>query len=211
MPVTIGDIKQAILDYSQVSPTILTDSRLDTFVDLARVRINRDLRVREQIVRITFTPATNPEPLPADFLELREVYFNDGSQRISVQLTSRKELAAYSNPNASNRTRFASIDGLEIEFMPAATGREMTMLYYSGQAPFTADTDTGLTLDNYFPIWLSAGLIEVSNFLQDAELESIYTQKYVTEVEQANAQAGDAESGAALTMSGASSFYGAYR
>lgn len=208
MAVTIGDVKQAVVDYMHEQ---FSDPLLNMFVDSARVRINRDLRVREQIVRTSFTPAGNPEPLPADFLELREVFFSDGAQRVSVQLVSRKELARYANPNSSNRTRFASIDGKEIEFMPPGTGREFTIIYYVGQPQVQSDTDTGLTLDNYFPIWISAALIEAANYTQDDALEEKHLQKYTSEVEQANSQAADAESGAALMMTGSSSWHGAYR
>ena len=85
---TYGELKTLLTSFAHRADVPTAD-----LIELARQRINRDLRVREMIVRLTFTPSIAPHPLPADFLEMREVFFNDGAQRVSVQLVSRKELA----------------------------------------------------------------------------------------------------------------------
>ena len=101
-----GELKTLLTDFAHRA-----DVPVENIIELARQRINRDLRVREMIAITTFTPTVAPHPLPSDFLELREVYLNDGAQRVSVQLVSRKQLAYYANANASSSSRFASVDG----------------------------------------------------------------------------------------------------
>ncbi len=199
---TYGELKSLLISFSHRN-----DAPVNEIIGLARQRINRDLRVREMIVRDTFTPTTAPHPLPADFLEMREVYHSQGRQRISVQLVSRKQLAYYVSLNSSTSSRFASIDGREIEFAPSGIGREFTALYYAAVPVFTDDSDTHPTLEMYSPIWLDAALVSLHNWTQDIELEQIALAKYNGEVDAANSQAGAAESGAMLQMAGASNWH----
>ena len=200
---TYGELKALLISFAHRSDVPTAD-----LIELARQRINRDLRVREMIVRLTFTPTQAPHPLPADFLEMREVFFNDGSQRVSVQLVSRKELAWYANANASSASRFASIDGTDIEFIPSGVGREFTMLYYAAVPQLVSDAQTHPTLELYSPIWLDAALIALHNWTQDSDLQAEAMSKYTSEVESANRASGEAEGGAMLQMAGASNWHG---
>ena len=199
---TSGELKSLLISFAHRA-----DVPTEELIELARQRINRDLRVREMITRLTFTPSIAPHPLPADFLEMREVFFNDGAQRVSVQLVSRKELAFYANANTSQASRFASIDGTDIEFIPSGVGREFTMLYYAAVPKFVNDADTHPTLELFSPIWLDAALIALHNWTQDSDLQAEAISKYTSEVEAANGQSGAAEGGAMLQMAGASNWH----
>ena len=77
------------------------------FIELARTRINRDMRVRENIKEDTETPTTNPRTLPLDFLEMRSIYFLPSTRRVTLTLVGREALNA--NQQALNATQRPSV------------------------------------------------------------------------------------------------------
>lgn len=178
------------------------DADIPGFIELARSRINRDLRVREMMVLTDLTPTENPFTLPADFLEARELYYTQGTQRVSLRLTSRWQLAQYAG--GSNNPRFYSIDGLQGETAPGGVGTDFKFLYYAALPAFVDDVDTNEVLTRYPSIYLYGALLEAHSYEQDSELQGKATEVFVSEVGVANAQAAEAEAGAALQMNGAS-------
>ena len=93
------------------------------FIELARTRINRDMRVRENIIQATETPTVNPRPLPADFLEMRDIYYLPDSGRLTLQLVGRKQLnSANSALGSTVQPQFYSIDGTQLETQPGGIG-----------------------------------------------------------------------------------------
>lgn len=177
------------------------------FIELARQRINRDLRVREMIVQATVTPATNPFPVETGFIEMRDIFYTSaqGGCRLALQLVGRRQLDIWKdNASAVPQPAFYSIDGLNIETAPGGVGIEFTEIFYRGEAALVNDADTNLTLAAYAPIWLYASLIEGHSFTQDLDLMGDAIEKYTSEVAQANSASADAESGASLQIQGAS-------
>ena len=201
---TFGELKLEVANYMHRTDL---DGFIAGFIEKARTRINRDLRVREMLIQADVTPVTNPFSLPDGFLEMRDMYHLRGNNRITLILTNRKKLNEFlSAVSTDSNPQYYSIDGLAIETRPGGIGIVFTQLFYTEEQEFVSDSDTRLTLDQYPTIWLYAALIEGHSFTQDLELMNSVQEFYVSEVSQANAQSSDAESGAALQMSGASSF-----
>ena len=179
------------------------------FIELARTRINRDMRVRENIIEATETPTINPRPLPLDFLEMRDIFYLPSSRRLTLQLVGRKQLNdAQQSLNGTVRPTFFSIDGTQIETQPGGIDVEFTLLYYAAVPELIADDDTNALMATYPMTWLYASLIEGHTFTQDLVLAADALSNYTSEVEQANSSAKAAESGAGLQMAGASSWFG---
>ena len=179
------------------------------FIELARTRINRDMRVRENIKEATETPTINPRPLPVDFLEMRSIYFLPSTRRVTLTLVGREALNANQQAlNATQRPSVFSIDGTQIETQPGGIDIEFTLLYYFAQPELIADDDTNPLMATYPMTWLYATLIEGHTFTQDLQLVAEALSNYTSEVEQANSSAKAAESGAGLEMAGASRWFG---
>lgn len=199
-----GELKTQVANY--MHRTDLTDFIVD-FVELARTRINRDLRVREMLIEKQVTPTVNPFPVEDDFLEMRDLHHQRGNFRQTVALTGRAGVNKYKNNNiAQANPRFYSIDGLLIETAPGGIDVEFTEIYYAQEAEFVDDADTRKTLDRFPTIWLYASLIEGHSFTQDLDLMNDAIEKYTSELGIANQRADEAESGAGLAMTGASNW-----
>ena len=183
------------------------DSEIPGFIELARTRINRDMRVRENIITDTETPTVNPRDLPADFLEMRDIYHRRGENRISLQLVGRKQLDRYDRSTINEAfPRFYSVDGVQLETQPGGVDVEFTLIYFAAVPELVNDTDTNLLMSIYPMTWLYGSLIEGHSFTQDLDLMQESVASYTSEVSQANAQAAEAESGATLQVEGASAW-----
>ena len=196
-----GELKQEVANYMH---RVDLDTFIPGFIEKARARINRDLRVREMLVQADVTPVTNPFALPDGFLQMRDLYRLKSNNRISLTLTTRLQLNRFvSDVLVDANPKFYSIDGLQIETQPGGIGVTFTQLFYKEESVFVDDADTRLTLTQYPTIWLYAALIEGHKFTQDLQLAEDAVSTYTSEISQANSQSAMAESGAALEMSGA--------
>ncbi len=199
-----GELKLEVANYMH---RVDLTTFIPEFIEKARARINRDLRVREMITQADVTPVANPFPAPDGFLEMRDMFYERGGGRVTLTLTDRKQLNDFINTAVSDAVpRFYSIDGTQIETRPGGEAIEFTQIFYVEELAFTDDADTRITLTQYPTIWLYAALIEGHSFTQDLDLMNSVQQFYISEVDQANSQSADAESGAALEMSGASNW-----
>ena len=200
-----GELKTLVAGY--LHRTDLT-ANIPDFIELARGRINRDLRVREMLTLATTTPVANPFDVESDFLEMRDIYHSSNGQRLTLSLVGRRQLNLYRSTSLSQTVpRFYSIDGTQIETAPGGIGVEFTELYYASQAAFTSDSDERTTLTTYPSIWLYGALIEAHTFTQDMDLVEHATSNYTSEVKVANMASKAAESGASLQMQGASQWH----
>ena len=70
-----SDLKSQIANY--LARSDLTD-KIPTFIELAEIRLNRDLRLRQTLQNSTYTmtAGTKEVPVPADFLEMKEQHIN---------------------------------------------------------------------------------------------------------------------------------------
>lgn len=199
-----GELKSEVRSYLHRTDL---DSEIPGFIELARTRINRDLRVREQLIEVDVTPAVNPFPVEDDFLEMRDIYHSSGGTRITLTLAGRRQLNAFTNPNVSQtKPQFYSIDGLAIETSPGGEGIEFTEIYYAAVDELVNDADTNLLLDVYPSMWLYASLFEGHVFAQDMDLAGSAVETYNSEIKIANDRSKQSESGASLQVQGASSW-----
>ena len=202
---TYAELQQSVADYMHRSD--LTDE-IPGFIELARTRINRDMRVRENIITAGLTPTTNPFDAPADFMEMRDIYHFRNGSRVHLQLVGREQLDFYDNQAIQDANpRFFSIDGVQLETQPGGIDVVFTLLYYAAVPELVADDDTNLLLSVYPMTWLYGSLIEGHSFTQDLTLEETALAKYTSEVDRANDMAADSESGAALQVAGASRWF----
>ncbi len=181
------------------------DAVIPDFIEQARTRINRDVRLGEMLTLTTFTPTSNPFDAPSDFLEARELTWQSGTRRVALRLSPRWQLSEYSAATQS-KPQFYSVDGKRIETAPGGVDIEYRLLYYAALEAFVNDSDTNEVLNTYPSLYLYGALIEAFSYTQDNELRSAAVETYVSEAAAANKRAHEAEAGAALQMTGSSSW-----
>ena len=89
---TYAELQQSVTDYMHRNDLA---ALIPGFIELARTRINRDLRVRAMLEENTVTPVANPFPVPTDFLEMRDMYTTSGNYRVTLTLVGRRQLNQY--------------------------------------------------------------------------------------------------------------------
>lgn len=203
---TYAELQTLIADYMH-RPDLTT--QIPTFIEQARSRINRDLRAREMVQRIVFTPTTNPIDLLTvvpDFIEARDLSYKQSRWQVSLKLVSRSELSKWVQGSSQGEStpRFYSVDGQSIQTAPGGVGVEFTLIYYAKTPALVSPTDTNEILTTYPTIYLYASLIEANSFVQDMEQRSASTEVYASEVARANEASAMSEAGSAIVMQGAS-------
>jgi hypothetical protein len=148
---------------------------IPTFIQLAELRLRRELRTRQMLVVATAstTGGDSTVGLPTDFLEMRDIHVN----------TNPITTLAYSAPNAFYNSYRVTESGKPTEYTVLATELQLSpvpdsayqlqMLYYA-QPYFLSDTNTGnVFLTNYPDALLYASLGEAEPYLMnDARLQT---------------------------------------
>jgi hypothetical protein len=167
-----SDLKTTIASY--LARSDLT-AMIPTFIQLAELRLRRELRTRQMLVVATAftTGGDSTVGLPTDFLEMRDIHVN----------TNPITTLAYSAPNAFYNSYRATESGKPTEYTVLATELQLSpvpdsayqlqMLYYA-QPYFLSDTNTGnIFLTNYPDALLYASLGEAEPYLMnDARLQT---------------------------------------
>ena len=167
-----SDLKTTIASY--LARSDLT-AMIPTFIQLAELRLRRELRTRQMLVVATAstTGGDSTVGLPTDFLEMRDIHVN----------TNPITTLAYSAPNAFYNSYRATESGKPTDYTVLATELQLSpvpdsayqlqMLYYA-QPYFLSDTNTGnVFLTNYPDALLYAALGEAEPYLMnDARLQT---------------------------------------
>lgn len=172
---------------------------MPTFVQLADSRLNRDLRLRRQVVNTTLTTTAGAQSvtLPADWLETENLTVSASPPR-PVQLVTPEQLdAKFPAGTFTGVPAFATIVGNSMQFGPtpdAAYG--VSMDYYQR---FDA-TAGNWVLTNHPGVYIAAAMAELCLYTMD-ERFVLWDAKY--QAEQAALQEADdigIRSGSALRV-----------
>ncbi len=161
--------------------------RQDTFVQLSHARIMRDLRSQENIVQVTIVPTVPLIDLPSDFIDVRELSYQNGARRIVLTSVGRHRFAL-----AASRTGFPvvySIIGNQVEVGPKTLPAEFVLWYWQKLPALINPTDSNVILTTFPYLYLYAMLIEGSVYIQDDTMRQIAIDTYQAEIGQVNGQA----------------------
>jgi len=156
------DLKSTIASY--LARTDLT-SMIPNFIQLAEIRLRRDIRMSEMLVNTALTPSSGVVTLPADFLEMRSIYFN------SNPLTTLE----YQSPDLFSRNGWNSTSGTSvyftiiantIHFSPDPDSTDTVQMLYYAKPAYLSDTNlTNVWTDNCMDAILYASLGEAEPYL----------------------------------------------
>ena len=138
-------------------------STLDLIIGLAEQRVYRDLRSSAMIAPLSQAITANAADLPADLLELREVYI-DGEAPLEVIPLDRMRRLIESG-SSSGVARYCAQDGDTLTFWPEAEGTVIGSYYKrpTDLASVTwADADT---FARHPDVFIFASLVEAMPFL----------------------------------------------
>ena len=169
---TYSELKTTIASY--LARSDLT-AMIPTFIQLAELRLRRELRTRQMLVVATAstTGGDSTVGLPTDFLEMRDIHVN----------TNPITTLSYAAPNAFYNSYRATESGKPTEYTVLATELQLSpvpdstytlqMLYYA-QPYFMSDTNpSNVFLVNFPDALLYAALGEAEPYLMnDARLQT---------------------------------------
>jgi hypothetical protein len=148
---------QHLIEGDDTSQGTFSTSTLDIIIGLAEQRIYRDLRSSVMVKAYSQTIASNAAALPADMLELKEVYFA-GYRPLDVipldTMRTHEAIGGGGNP------RTCAQDGETIRFWPAATGTVLGS-YYARPADLATGTWANqLAFARYPEVFIFGSMLE---------------------------------------------------
>ena len=151
---------------SYLARTDLT-SVIPDFIQMAQLRMSRDLRTEKMLKVATATPADNLVSFPIDFLELREIHFQ-GNPPIILEYQSPDLFFKNGQTSLSGRSHYFTMLGTEFQFAPSQTGSyTVQILYYSQPTFISTTTSSNLYLAYYPDALLYATLAEAEPYLMN--------------------------------------------
>jgi hypothetical protein len=161
---TYTELQTAIgnwLDRSDLS------SRIPEFISLFEAKVNRRLRVRQQMASTTLSPSNGSATLPTDYLEWKRVTWNGATKRVLAYVDPQQFDGIDPDSPSGDPQRF-TIEGSTLKIMPIDT-TSLTFLY-AQQVPVLSGINTTNWLLTAFPdAYLYGSLAEASSFTEDIQ------------------------------------------
>lgn len=161
------------------------DAYIPDFVTAMEAGLNRDLRVRQMIVRaVTTPPADEPrEELPVGYLELKALQFNSNPITVPEYVTP-AWMRAYrrqSSTSSGAPTKY-TIEGSQFLFDTTPAGLMLEIMYYQ-RIPSLEAAGTNWLLSAHPDIYLYGTLIHSAPFLKDDERVAVWDTLYSRAIE----------------------------
>jgi hypothetical protein len=164
---TFSDLTSAAADW--INRADLT-AVIPTFVTLAEAKFNRELRLRDMLVRAEATTSNEFVAVPADFLENYSLELNMaqiGPQQ-ALGFIGPLEAKVLKANKITGLVRFYTIIDGAFELLPAPTTDTDVILTYYQKIPALSDTATTNWLLTKSPdLYLYSTLLEAAPYLRD--------------------------------------------
>lgn len=145
--------------------------------------ITPGLRASTMVKPLSQAVTANAATLPADLLELKEVYFSGDRPLEILPLDRLREAEIH---DAGGDVRFCAQDGDTLRFYPAATGTALGSYYGLPAALETVSWASATTFARYPALFLYAALYEGAVFLGMTNKMGMWEAKYRQLAEGAN-------------------------
>jgi hypothetical protein len=171
----------AILNYSDLKATVASylgrsdlTAQIPDFIQLAEVRLRRDLRIR-QMLKSAVTTTTGGDAtvaLPTDFLQLRDLFVETNPIR-DLQYVTPSVFSRNARVTESGLPVFYTIIASEFKFAPVPDGNYTLQILYYANPPFLTDTNpSNVFVANCPDLLLYGSLIEAEPYLMnDARIQ----------------------------------------
>lgn len=195
-----SDLKTTIANY--LARSDLT-SQIPDFITLAENRIRRDLRTRKMLKLVSATMTANDSTLslPADFLQLRDIYIAS-TPVFTVNYLSPSIFFRNARTTDTGVPRDYTILDAEFQFAPIPdTNYTVKMLYYAAPAYLSDSNTSNVFLANYPDALIYGSLGEAEPYLMNDERLATWAALYQRSIDSINtADDQDEYSAVPLTM-----------
>ncbi len=151
---------QWLIEGDELTGTFSTNV-LDLIIELAESRVYRDLRASSMVTALSVAVASNAATLPANLIELKEVYFSGNRPLDIVPLDRLRTLEADGSTGGGDAI-YCAQDGDTLRFWPTTTGTVLGSYYAKPAALLTA---LNATFTRYPELFVFASLVEAMPFL----------------------------------------------
>jgi len=184
---TYANLKLEIADWLNRSD--LT-TQIDTFIDLAEARMNREIRVRDMLSRTTLSISSQFTSLPSDFIAMRNINLDTSPLTVLQYVTPeymdriRRNKYSYSSTSITGMPVWYTIKGSEIEVVPNPdSAKTANITYYAKIPALTTEADTNWVLTNHPELYLTGTLVAASAFLVEDNRIPLWESGYQKGVE----------------------------
>lgn len=108
---TLSQLQTSVDSWLARDDVAVTGSDFPQILLNAEAEISRDIRTVVQEQRTTLTNSTRTEDLPADFLEIRQIFIDDTNGRRFLEYQTPEVIREQGSWQSGRRTAFYSIEG----------------------------------------------------------------------------------------------------
>jgi len=169
----------ALSTYSELQATVANYLNRDdlttlipTFITLTENRLNRELRVRANMVRaITTTTAGQAfYDFPSDLIELRNITYDNNSQSHALRYLSPESVSREYGTVVSGQPRAYTNLGNDLKLVPSPDAAySISINYYSQLRSLSDSVTTNDVLTQYPSLYLFGACLEGAIYLNDTE------------------------------------------
>ena len=152
---TRDDLAQNVASY--LHRTDLQSQILD-FINLATIRIGRDLRSAYNERNLVWNMPQNPANLPGDFRGIRSLSYDGNGGVVYVPPGNQREVARYAGARNGSSPLVYAIEGQTLRTSPTRTG-DYNLLYWHEPAALTQPNSANPVLLAYPQLYLYAALM----------------------------------------------------
>lgn len=161
-------------------------STADLVIALGESRVYNDLRASTMEAALSEAITDNAADLPADLIELKELYF-DGERPLEIVALDR--LRRYEADGYGGvPTRWAAQDGDTLRFWPIASGTVLGTYYARPEDLKTVTWADATTFARYPECFLYAALSKLAPFLGEDKRIGVWEREYQSCLSQAHTQ-----------------------
>lgn len=171
-----GELKSTIADFLNRSD--LT-SVIPTFIDFAEAEFNRNLRVRQMVLRAEAQIDARFSAVPADFIEAKDLVIVTTNPVTPLEFITQQEMAQERSTTytAAATPKYFSVVGSQFEFVPTPDQQySLEMSYFAKIDALSDDADTNWLLTDYPDIYLYTSLMHSAPYLKDDERIGVWSQ-----------------------------------
>ena len=166
---TFSELKASVANY--LNRDDLT-SVIPDFITLTENRINRELRSRANVTRVTTTTTSGTDiyDFPADLIELRSVSYVSGSTKNALSYMTPESGTREYGTTANGAPRAYSSLGKVLKLIPTPDAAYTIELIYYNQLASLSDSRTTNNILTEFPaLYLYGACLEGAIFLNDSD------------------------------------------
>lgn len=166
---TFSELKTSVANY--LNRDDLT-SVIPDFITLTENRINRELRSRANVTRVTATTTSGTDlyDFPADLIELRSVSYVSGNNKTALAYMTPESGTREYGATANGAPRAYSSLGKVLKLIPTPDAAYTIELIYYNQLASLSDSRTTNNILTEFPaLYLYGACLEGAIFLNDSD------------------------------------------